>query len=529
MPTSSNKLFTVATFVLILLAFQISIAQVGKRKVSLEWEKIQQAENYEIEIADKNKNRMFLKVSESELTVIELSPGEYYFRIRAKDKRGIAGTWSGYELLSVKVGVVRLLEPANNKEKIVLNADTISIDFKWSPASGAEKYLLKIFSKQNSFNKELVLHDNFITVELPVGDNYKWSVQSFTGSEYSPMSESEFTILGKNYAKPKIEKPKNAFVRRIQWHTESYSDAVDVLIWKLDFEKQNWVKVYENLNQKTNQFDFPFDWQGGEYRIEVLAKKDSIPISEKEILTFSVKNGDRSIASENKAMVEELFKRQKIKSYFVNYVASQIVYGTKTPYLNSESTFSALTGAVSIGGDALFSKYYGLRGQLTFGNMSINKKQNLIKRLELETLYRSVVSDVSDSRVFFGMYYNELPETHISLSGTKNDIQISSATGLLMGFDYWQAIYGVWGAKGILTYALPITGKSGFGSNFKNGNELILGILGSYRYEKEKLFSFGYKYKSEKYQYSSAKENYQDNEITLSGHFFSFDYSWEFE
>ncbi len=506
-----------------------AFAQQGTRSVTLEWEKIEKAITYDLEITDPKKKPIINKSSSDENAKINLTPGEYFFRIRAKDKRGVSGPWSGYEKLSVKVGTVKLIHPPKNWEKINQDNENLDITFKWSASQGAENYLItvKSISSSYSFSKEVSTTE--FLLNLPVGNTFYWSIQSKAQGQLSPVSEAQFTLLGKNFARPVIKKPTSDFVRRLSWDREKSSDAVDMFIWRVDADTQTWKKVYEQVNITDTTFIFPADWDGGQYRVDLLAKKENKPISEKESIEFPVRMGDRSIASENKVIVESLFKRQRVSGVFFNYILSQIAYKTKTPYLNSASEFTAITGTFSGGWEGLFSQNSGLRTQASMGGMVINKKNHYLMRLEANGLYRQQMSDVSDSRLFGGLYYQEVPETHISLSGIKNEVGISKVFGLNLGVDYWRAIYGFWGAKTFITYSMPMSGKSGFGPSLSSGSEMSLGVAGSYRFERNKFYSFGYRYKNEAYSFKSPKEQFAENKIDLTGHYFNVDYSWEFE
>lgn len=515
---------------LVALVFPLtSRSQQSTRSVNLEWEKIEKAFSYDLEISDSKKKPLVNKTSSEERMKIHLSPGEYLFRIRAKDKRGVSGPWSAYEKLSVKVGIVKLLHPPKNWEKVVQESDTLDISFKWSSSQGAESYLIKVTSISSSFEVSKEITATELMLKLPVGETFNWSVQSKAQGLFSPVSEAQFTLLGKNFAKPIIKKPSSEFVRRISWEREKSSDAVDVFIWKVDTESQTWKKVFEQVNTKDLVFHFPSEWDGGLYRLELMAKKDNKAISEKESIEFPVHTGDRSIASENKAIVEALFKRERVSGIFFNYILSQIAYKTKTPYLNSASEFSAVTGTLSGGWEGLFNQNYGLRAQGSLGGMTINKKNHLLLRLEANGLYRKEVSEISDGRIFGGLYYQEIPETHISLSGIKNEVSISKIYGLNVGLDYWRAVYGFWGVKTFITYAIPLSGQSGFSTPLTSGTEMSTGLAGSYRFEKNKIYSFGYRYKNESYSFKSPNDKFGANKIDLTGHYFNMDYSWEFE
>lgn len=519
----------ISRLLLFIFAFFAASAQQATRSVSLEWEKIEKAVSYDLEITDLKKKPLINRVNPDEQVKINLTPGEYLFRIRAKDRRGVSGPWSGYEKLSVRVGTVKLISPTKNWEKVVQESDSLEIAFKWSQSMGAESYLLKVKSVSSSFDFSKEVTSTEFSLTLPVGDTFNWSVQSKAQGQLSPATDAQFTLLGKNFAKPVIKKPNTEFVRHISWNREKSSDAVDLFIWKIDPDAQTWKKVFEQINVTETEFKFPLNWEGGQYRIDLLAKKDNKAISEKESVEFPVRVGDRSIASENKSIVENLFKRKNVSGVFFNYILSQIAYKTQTPYLNSATQFTAITGTLSGGWEKLFSQDYGIRTQGSLGGMVINKKNNILVRLEANGLYRKQMSDLSDSRFFGGLYYQEVPETHISLSGIKNEIGISKIYGLNLGADYWRAVYGFWGAKTFVTYSHPLSGKSGFGPSFVSGSEMSFGVAGSYRIEHNRIYSIGYRYKSEAYSFKSPNEKFDVNKIDLSGHYFNFDYNWEFE
>lgn len=499
-----------------------------KRSVRIEWQKIEQAQNYEVEITDALEKKMTQKIVQENQLQFELSPGEYKFRLRGIDRRGVLGPWSPFEPLSVRVGAVKLLQPPNNWEHVNDNDYSMKINFKWSAASGADKYFFQLRTLNNNLVIEQQLKETEFSFDLPVGESYLWSVASLSGTQKSEKNERSFTILAKNYAKPKIFQPKNKFVRQLEWQLDPSADSVDFVILYLEPDKQIWITRHQEFDFSAKTFLFPLSWQGGNYRIELLAKKNQKPISEKSILEFDVLKGDRSIAAENKAIVAELFQRQKVRGYFVNYILSDISYQSKSPSLNSINSFNALTGTLSAGAEALFNQKYGARALLSLGGMLINNENFVLKKGELSALYRKQATDISDIRLFSGLFYNEFPEVHISLSSITNQIQISSVYGINIGFEYWRSLFGYYGIKLMSHYNLGIAGKSNLDGQFKSSDEFTMCVSGSYRLSSSDIYSIGYKYKAENYL---LKENTSDQNktIKLNGHYFYFDYQWELE
>lgn len=500
-----------------------------KRPVYLEWNKIDHATQYQVQITDLNKKELLIKNSSTENLKLDLSPGEYQFRIRGIDRRGVRGEWSTFELLSVKVGLVKLLQPIDSWEKVCEQEQTLPVVFKWSKAPGAEEYLIQIKSNSGNFIFEKKTQDKELTISLPAGDTYIWSVQSISNLVISPKSERKLTLLSMNMTRPNILPPKNDFARSIIWTAEKSVTEIDYEIYFLESENQKWIKMKGDLNYKEKTISLPLDWPGGMYRIEAIGKKNQKPISEMTKLEFKLRNGDRSVAAENKAIVDELFNRAKVDGYFFNYIFSDIQYQTKTPELNSISTFSAVTGALSFGMEKLVRSELAVRAQLTLGGISINKNNYLLKRLEITPMYRAQIGESSDMRIYAGIYYTDIPEVQMSLAGITNRIGLGNATGLITGIDYWRAIFGYYGIRLLANYNQGLLGQSELGNAFRSSNEYVWGVTGSYRLERNKLYSIGYKFKTEKYHFSSAIQPAQDNEINISGSYFFFDYQWEYE
>lgn len=499
-----------------------------KRSVRIEWQKIEQAQNYEVEITDSFEKKLTQKIVQENLLQIELSPGEYMFRLRGIDRRGVLGPWCPFEPLSVRVGSVKLLQPPSNWEHVNDNDNSMKINFKWSAAAGADKYFFQLKTLHNKLIIEQELKETEFSFDVPVGESYMWSVVSLSDIQKSEINERSFTILAKNYAKPKIIKPKNKYVRQLEWQLDPSADGVDLVILYLEPDKQTWMTRHQEFDFSSKTFLFPLNWLGGNYRIELLAKRNQKPISEKSILEFDVLKGDRSIAAENKAIAAELFQRQKVRGYFVNYILSDISYQSTSPSLNSINSFNALTGTLSAGAETLFNQKYGARALLSLGGMIINNENFVLKKSELSALYRKQTTDISDIRLFSGLFYNEFPEVHISLSNITNQIQISSVYGINIGFEYWRSLLGYYGIKLMSHYNLGLAGKSNLAGQFKSSNEFTVGVSGSYRLSSSEIYSIGYKYKAENYL---IKENAsdQDKTIKLNGHYIYFDYQWELE
>ena len=174
-----------------------------RRVVNFEWEPIEEAKFYEIEIRKKSKNgkTSSFKTEKPEWTG-KLSVGRYEFRLRSLDKRKVPGEWSGYAELDVLLEPVKPKFPANSEQIKAVETEKQDIKFEWQEVPGASGYAIEIFNEKNEVIATDKVSSLYYTSALMTAQNYTWKVKAISpdGLESETSEPHKFTLIG-----PKLE------------------------------------------------------------------------------------------------------------------------------------------------------------------------------------------------------------------------------------------------------------------------------------------------------------------------------------
>ncbi|MCB0355457.1 MAG: hypothetical protein KDD40_00530 [Bdellovibrionales bacterium] len=172
----------------ILLFTEITNAQstlvnndIEKRVISLEWEAVEDAVGYQVEIRKVNNNgskdTALTKKTKSSQWNPEIPIGKYEMRIRSYDQRGVPGEWSENIQFFVKPKAVDLISPKNLAVfSTSANDEEIEILFQWSKNLGSQSYVLKVESEDGQFKYNEILNESEFKINVPVGKTYTWQV-----------------------------------------------------------------------------------------------------------------------------------------------------------------------------------------------------------------------------------------------------------------------------------------------------------------------------------------------------------------
>lgn len=518
----------------------VGAAEASLRTVYIEWEPIPSAAGYDIEIKTLQMEKPWSRILSSKEAKLRapLPTGQFQFRVRAKDRRGVTGPWSGFENLTVKMGTVRLLIPSENWEKVADGKESEMVHFAWTKSTAAAGYRVEIQSEDRQFVFAKVTKQTDIDVAIPPGGRFRWSVQTLTASQMnSQMTSREtsdaeivassFSLLSQRKTRPAFAPVKNAFVREIQWKIGSYADGVMLNFHRWNSAKDTW-EIFHQIETSESFFEVPADWPGGKYRVSAWAKKNGKTISERSELEFELFNGDRSVASEAHFFLSDYLNRTSGLFLWANYILSQVHYEATAPRLNSQTQFEALTGTLSAGAEYLVWDNWGGRAIGNFGGVIIDGKNHTLYGLELDGIWRSRVADLADSRVWMGLLSYQVPQTAVSAATGASDVQTLGVQSLVVGADLWRAWTSEWGYKFHGDFVKAISGQSGFGETLAQGQRWQVGLLATYSWTPQMQWHFGYTFKDEDYRMKAAQSGLSGAEIRIQGHYFNVEFGREF-
>lgn len=172
---------------LLFLFFPLVVWAQDSRWIDLEWEPVQEAREYEIQlfqdVGGKPVPRGKYKTDSPEWSH-SVPPGKYFLRLRSMDKRGVPGEWTEDIPLKVRMQNPTLLRPSPG-EKVGQGL----VNFVWAPVEDAYQYQLIV----RNASKKVVHNANTAEVKSDVyleklGD-YEWVVLALEKGEEERLAE----------------------------------------------------------------------------------------------------------------------------------------------------------------------------------------------------------------------------------------------------------------------------------------------------------------------------------------------------
>lgn len=531
-----------SAFILLLISFWTSMALSApyRRLVNFEWEAIENAKSYEIElkqVKEKDPKTFSFKVSEAAWNG-RLTPGKYLMRLRSRDYRGVPGDWSEPSEFNVGLETAALKFPGARVKIDTKENSSASIGFQWSPVGGADQYHFVLTSEDGKTQITETLSKPEFKTSLPVASHYTWKVSASNseGIVSDATAVGQFTLLGKAVENPKIEKPESEFVREVKWTRPDHVSSYDVYVLRYQTAEKKWekVKVLENYQDDTLPFDDT--WPGGRYQVVVRAKSDLRPASTMAKQSFTVRSGDRSPAAEYTALVRKSIDRVTGWYAVASYLITEMQYQGFNPEKNSSVAYKALggTGRLGLG---WFSPHtpWGFLGILDMSGFTFNGKTQTFASAEANAVYRQSLGDRGELRLQAGPYYKELPETvGDPFSGQSQDMKISSA-GPHFGAEYWYSLTPKLGIQvNAHLYMSLMKIETPNGQDLEPKMSTQFGFLGSYRFTPRFTGLVGYALREDRMSYKSATGSGSFagdgdvNESTIIGNYLNFFAEWSF-
>lgn len=531
-------------FILIFTFWTVTVwAAPYRRSVNFEWEAIEGAKTYEIELRqvkdDKNveAKTFSFKVKEA-IWSGQLAPGKYMMKLRSTDYRGVPGEWSPESEFDVALENVTLKFPEPGAKISSKEDKAHSLDFQWAPVGGADSYTFSLTSEDGKIQINETLADTHFKIEVPVAMNYSWKVSASNKENINSEATSvaNFALLGAPLGNPKIEKPESDFVREVKWTRPDNASTFNVHITKFSRENKKWeiFKVIENTTEESLHFDE--SWAGGQYQVAVRAKSNMRPDSAMVKQRFSVRHGDRSPAAEYTATVRKSIDRITGWYGIASYLITEMQFKGANPESNSSVNYNALGGTGRLGlGWFTPSTPWGFLSIIDMSGFTFNGKTQTFASAEVNAVYRYDVGDRGELRLQAGPYYKELPETvGDPFSNQSEDFKITSA-GPHFGGEYWYSLTPKLGMQfhAHLYFSL-------FKLSTPNGEDLVptmstqFGFLGSYRFTPTFTGLVGYARREDKMSYNAITDgstfaNSGDiNQSTIVGNYLNLFAEWAF-
>ncbi|WP_413558041.1 hypothetical protein [Bdellovibrio sp. HCB209] len=535
-----------ATFLLplILLSGVAAGAEPYRRLVNFEWEQIDGAKSYEIELKQMKKDEGAAKPKTFNFKVKEsvwngrLTPGKYMMKLRSRDYRGVPGEWSEPSEFNVGLDNVNMKSPAPKTKLASTDDEKTDVEFKWDPVGGADTYTFELNSEDGKVKINETLKEPRFKTSIPVAANYSWKVtaQNDEGISSDATSVAEFTVMGKAIEAPSISKPESEFVRDIKWSRPDHIKEYEVIVARANPATKKWdvVKTYENYTEDTLPFDS--SWEGGKYQVIVKAKSELRPTSPSSKIMFDVRQGDRSAAAEYTALVRKSIEKTSGWYGIASYLVTDMKFSGTNPEKNSQVAYDAFGGTGRLGlGWTNRKSNWGFLAIADMSGFTVSGEVRTFAALEVNAVYKQPIGDRAEIRYQVGGFYKEIPETiGDPFTGTSEN-QTISALGPHVGAEYWYSLTPKWGLQlNAHLYASVMKVSTPNGQDIDPSMSTQFGILGSYRFTERFTGLFGYARREDRMSYKSVPSDTNFaldgdvNESVVVGNYINFFAEWSF-
>lgn len=509
-----------------------------RRLVNFEWEPVEDASAFEIEIKQEKKEdgKIFkFKVKEAAWNG-RLTPGKYTMKLRALDRRGVAGDWSEPSPFDVGLESAKLVYPAPRSSVASRESEEASVEFKWEPVGGAKSYQIEITSDDGKFKKDDSVSGTSVKFTLPVARPFTWKVAAVGANDThsEAVSIGQFNLLGTKVAKPKIEKPENQFVRELKWKKQEFADTSDVTLARLNPATKKWEKFQSFQNFKGESLNFEEKWPGGDYKVMVRSKAELRMPSDVASESFKVRNGSRTPAAEFTAEVRKSIDRINGWYGIASYLITQLNYSMQ----DYDTTQLLKPSYQAIGGTGRLGLGY-FKEDKPWGFLSIIDMSGFLMEdgtrptamsMEGNAVYRVNFGERGEVRTQFGVLYKELQITIGRVDQQRNQTftyDTAAYIGPHVGGEYWYSLTPKLGFQiNAHLYMSLLKVKMPAGGTMTPATSTQFGFLGSYRFNKRFTGLMGYAKREDRVKYSANPIIPQfegaTNEVTLSGEYLNF-------
>jgi hypothetical protein len=305
--------------IIILLIFSFSIHAADERWINFDWDPIENATSYEVELLQEVQGNVFsLGIFKTDIPEWNkaVNSGKYFVKIRALDKRMVPGEWSEKQAIIIKGKPPELEFPKYEDSLEVEQTDGFIQNFSWRPALGAQFYKIQIFNNQQKLIYSEILTTTTYSYRLSNPGQYFWNVASLTSKDEEPeenLKKSPFKIIYGKLISPDISIKTTKNVLIFNWSHIKQSPE-----FYIDIYKQNEDGTFINnltYKQKETQLSLPkSQFQKGTYRFAVIAKKEGYIDSGEAEVIYEYDLEDIKVVAEKSG--EDLYNDKRLHGIF---------------------------------------------------------------------------------------------------------------------------------------------------------------------------------------------------------------------
>jgi hypothetical protein len=241
--------------------------------VDIELSPVEEAQSYEIEFKDRNGHTEILKTRKNQLRY-SAACGQYTVRARTINKKNIVGQWGTEMAFEVFSKAVKKLSPEDKKTIVLNNKKSFDIILKWEPRGHEALYEVIIRNQDKKLITDLKTEKTELTVNLPVGEKYLWTVNQIeNGCLVNKEQQEEFSFdLLQEMQSPVITQKGYSIIWTSPKNVEKFDYTLEKMVEIENGRKKEW-KVEQIVNNTdSNVFLIDRNLSLGAYRIKVIAK-----------------------------------------------------------------------------------------------------------------------------------------------------------------------------------------------------------------------------------------------------------------
>lgn len=402
-----------ALFVFCIFFFSNVNAISSMRWLDLDWEDIQQAQGYEIEvIKDKGLNSEALLYQEKSIESRwskQVNPGKYYFRLRGMDSRGVPGEWSDYSLIDVRYPRPIYIFPLANDNLKGVEVEQEKINFEWKPIDGASLYYFEVWNDEG-FEFAKITKDSQHSTWLNVAKKYQWRVVAID-SEQDEIGPREgdgvtFFLNGGGLNPPELKiLSSEASKLMVEWNAVELASSYEILIYKKGLNNR-W-GVFKRIGDYKENILNLTNYELGEYRLAVKSLAFGRTDSALAYLEFNIeKSGEVSVG------ISKIQTGSEIKDdtpFFYGYGVEFMSLSYDGKSREKDTGISTVLSGQRFFLESSYQDFFSRwKHRLSLYYQNLKNLDNSIGLMELDYLvgqnfkYKKIITELS-----FGLFYKE--------------------------------------------------------------------------------------------------------------------------
>lgn len=520
-----------------------------KREIHVELEEVLNAKSYEIELTSKDSNKKQMFKMQKPLWTANIKPGEYSFKLRSVDQRGVSGAWSSSEDFTVLLPKAEITFPVHQSEIKTHTDENYNLTVKWNSVLSAKSYRIEITSINTTKKYLSTVETNGGSVELPVAQKYQLQVTPITlsGKDGEVMtSPIEFSLIGAPLKKIEIESPEDIWVQKLSWSQPEFTNSFTYKIQKstsvnkADTNNKKWETIESKTDYANSTVNFSNDYKGGHYRLLIKATAALREDSPASNIEFDVFNGDRSPAAAEDAKLRFSFEKPTPWFFIASYLVTNIQYAASNPEsaTATDLNYSAAGGTGRVGlGYIPKNKSTGYLGIFDMSGFNVENSTQTYSAAEFHYLQKRAWNQ-NLLRLSGGLFYKELVESkQTSVASNTFTHDKISYLGPHIGVEYMHPFTSKIGVQLNTRLYYSLLGlKTPNGLSISPELFYQLGLMGSYKITSTVSGYLGWAQRLDQVSYKSTPNNGSTSfapsgasqHVEITGNYLNFLLEWAF-